>query len=392
MPKRPRQDIAVGAMFSLALVVLALGIMAVGGESRLFEESVGYRVRLTNAEGLQKGSPVKMAGVEIGSVSSIRLPTATDQRGIEVEIAVDPAYAGRVRQDSTASLRILLLVSGEKYIEITPGAHEGKPLPPGSLIPQAKESELLEQGQAIAENLNDITVTLKNILSSLDRGEGLIGKMFKDPQFGEEGLESLRVTLDNLEEITGDLKQGRGPLGKLLYDEATATRLQRGIEHFAQLLEAVNRQEGALGDLLRADGKSNQALSEFREAAAALKHVSHQLESQQGLIGRLLNDVEYSESVAQELRLAIADLNKIIAKINRGEGTLGALVNDRALYEAAEDVVAGVDDSKFTRWLLRHYRKKGVKAQERRQEPGQAAPVPQPDQQPEAPEQQSGGP
>ena len=41
---------------------------------------------------------------------------------------------------------------------------------------------------------------------------------------------------------------------------------------------------------------------------------------------------------------------------------LGLLVNERTLHDGLEDVVAGVNDSKFARWLLRHYRKKGVQA------------------------------
>jgi hypothetical protein len=37
-------------------------------------------------------------------------------------------------------------------------------------------------------------------------------------------------------------------------------------------------------------------------------------------------------------------------------------VNDRTLYDSAEDVVAGVNDSKFALWMLRHYQKKGIEA------------------------------
>jgi hypothetical protein len=37
-------------------------------------------------------------------------------------------------------------------------------------------------------------------------------------------------------------------------------------------------------------------------------------------------------------------------------------VNDRTLYDSAEDVVTGVNDSKFARWMLRHYQKAGIEA------------------------------
>ena len=34
-------------------------------------------------------------------------------------------------------------------------------------------------------------------------------------------------------------------------------------------------------------------------------------------------------------------------------------------YDGLEDVVAGVNDSKFARWLMRRYQKKGIKARRR---------------------------
>jgi hypothetical protein len=53
---------------------------------------------------------------------------------------------------------------------------------------------------------------------------------------------------------------------------------------------------------------------------------------------------------------------EITDKVNRGVGTLGALVNERTVHDGLEDVIAGVNDSKFARWLLRHYQKNGIEA------------------------------
>ena len=50
--------------------------------------------------------------------------------------------------------------------------------------------------------------------------------------------------------------------------------------------------------------------------------------------------------------------------MDRGEGTLGKLVNDPALYEGASRIATGAEDSKFTQWMLRRYRKKGVEAED----------------------------
>jgi hypothetical protein len=41
------------------------------------------------------------------------------------------------------------------------------------------------------------------------------------------------------------------------------------------------------------------------------------------------------------------------------------LINDRSVHDGLEDVVAGLDDSKFARWLIRRYQKRGIEARER---------------------------
>ena len=57
----------------------------------------------------------------------------------------------------------------------------------------------------------------------------------------------------------------------------------------------------------------------------------------------------YDESIARgiELDTVLDNMAQITHKINTGDGTLGALVNERVLYDGAEEVMAGVNDSKF---------------------------------------------
>ena len=55
MPRRGSRDLAVGAMFALGLVVLALAIMAVGGESGLFFKRTEFIIQFPSADGLLLG-------------------------------------------------------------------------------------------------------------------------------------------------------------------------------------------------------------------------------------------------------------------------------------------------------------------------------------------------
>ena len=82
MARRGSRDLAIGATLALALVILALGIMAVGGESGLFFKRVPYKVVFAEADGLVVGAPVRMAGVGIGTVKSIILPVCQQRLNV----------------------------------------------------------------------------------------------------------------------------------------------------------------------------------------------------------------------------------------------------------------------------------------------------------------------
>ena len=119
-----------------------------------------------------------------------------------------------------------------------------------------------------------------------------------------------------------------------------------------------------MGEFLKEGGTGEQLLVDIRDAAGSLKRTAARLEADDNLVGKMLNDPEYSEQLADDLQGLLANLNDITGKINRGEGTLGALVNDRAVYDGMEEIVAGVNDSGFARWLMRRYQKKGIKVQD----------------------------
>lgn len=364
MAKRPGGDLMVGSIGALALLILAFGVMTVGEQSSLLVKTEGYVVRFPNAEGLIVGSPVKLDGVQVGSVTGIRVPTDPDSRGVDVGIGVRMEYTGRVRQDTSAALRYLQLLSGEKFVDLTAGDPDLPPMPPGADIPVLQETEIFEQGAYIAENLGEITVALSKILEPLEKGEGMLGEMIQNPEFGKDGLARLHGALENMEAITGELRAGRGFLGRVISDQEFAGRvddLSRTLEALAGFVEKLDRGDGALGPLLQEDGAAEQAIESLRAASASLAAISARLEKPDGLFGRILNDPAYSNALADDLGSTLHNLAEITRKIDQGEGTLGALVNERVLHDGLEDIAAGTNDSKFARWLMRHYRKKGIK-------------------------------
>lgn len=378
MARRPARDLTVGVVVSLAIIVVAVAVMTVGDESQIFATKTRYHVVFPSADGLRIGSPVRMAGVLVGSVQEITLPTDPEAEGIDVVLGINSDYVERIRENSISSLRYLQLLSGEKFVDVTPGDPSFPPVAEAESIPTRAQAELLEQGADIAEKVDVLTASLQEILGPLERGEGLLGRMIHDPDFGTRAVESLTESFRDLEVITEQIRSGEGFVGRLLFDDEFAARLDdlgASMKLLSSTLESLGNREGAVGAMLEEGGAGEQAIEEIRDAAASLKRTSMKLESEEGLIGKL-SDPEYAERVTADLEGLLRNLREITDKINRGEGTVGALINSRTVYEGMEEIVAGVNDSGFARWLMRRYQKKGIKAEEKQAAAAETEPVP----------------
>ncbi|HEY4575867.1 MAG TPA: hypothetical protein VIJ26_17940, partial [Thermoanaerobaculia bacterium] len=56
----------------------------------------------------------------------------------------------------------------------------------------------------------------------------------------------------------------------------------------------------------------------------------------------------------------VKNLNEVSAKLNHGDGTAAKLINDPQIYDAVNDVIIGVNESRVLRWLIRNRQQKGI--------------------------------
>src|SRR5262245_35983783 len=102
-------------------------IYALGARTRLFEPRYTIHAEFTEVGGLAEGATVRLAGVQIGRVSDVRLP---DQPGskVRVDLNISRRYSNRIRRDSIARIETQGLL-GDKIVEITVGTAGAPPLP-----------------------------------------------------------------------------------------------------------------------------------------------------------------------------------------------------------------------------------------------------------------------
>jgi phospholipid/cholesterol/gamma-HCH transport system substrate-binding protein len=98
--------------------------------------ATGYFAQFSNASGLQPGDTVRIAGVEVGKVSAVRL----QGKYSEVSFSVDTNQ--HLTTNSAAAIYFENLL-GQRFLGILPGKPGGEPLKPGGVIPMTRTTPAL---------------------------------------------------------------------------------------------------------------------------------------------------------------------------------------------------------------------------------------------------------
>ena len=379
----------VGLLVASALILLMVFLFFIGSEQKIFARKNEYEVRLENVTGLAQGNPVKMSGVTIGVIREIRLPIDPKLKSVEIVVMIDRKFAERIRGDSRIRMKKLGLLTGDAYIDVSPGTLRFPELEPGSLIPSQRQTDvesIISSGEDLVDNLVQISYSLKNILQRVDRGEGLLGEITTAPETKQRLTDTLLTTLNKTNAALAHMESGKGVAGKLIYDDAYAAELTASISAAARSLQSVTAtvqrgfetNEGMIPALMNdPEGKRRiyEVIENLRLTSANLSAFTTTVQTGEGLLPRLINDKEFGDAALGEFALLVRQLNEVVTKINNGQGTAGKIIADPSLYESVNDILIGINESRLLRWLIRNRQQTGI---EKRYDEAVQAPAIQP--------------
>ncbi len=379
-----RETAAARRVGSLVLLAIAVGVatlFVLGDRQNLFVRKNRYRILFESVSGLTAGSTVQLNGVKVGAVERVVLPADLGDEQLEVWISVAKRYEQRIRQDSQARIKTLGLL-GDKYIELTSGSPRSPTVAEDGTISAAPITDvdrLAEAGEDVVNNIARISTQLTGILGRMEKGEGLLGKLLMDVETGERVTTELDKTMAAVRKLAEGLDDRRGTLGRLVHDRALAEQLAGSLGRLDQLLAKAETGEGILPALLSDTGQKasfDRVLANLDRASEKLADIATALDrgDADALLPKLLHDDEYGERVGEEIAALLTNLRKIAEKINEGDGSAARLVNDETLARAIEDVVIGVNDSRFIKWLIQNRKKKGEAVRKGEAPPDEGAP------------------
>lgn len=377
-----KREIKVGIFVLLGLIVAGAIIFMIGDERRVFDKHFRLHVAFDDVAGLKPGAPVRMGGVDVGTVDGVKFSPDLRDKRLHVYFTIVQVAYNRIHEDSSVTISNKGLL-GDKMLEVTQGS-EGLPhIPDGGEIKGIPPQEF---GHFIAK-ADEIADLTKKTLQNVEA----VTKGFADPKVGED----MKATIASIRTILGDAATHDGFIKRLTSDPKMAEHLDAV---FVEAAKAGKSVDGVAADvrLLMKQAKEGPGFAHtllyskdgeviaksMAKASEELAHTMEAIRTGKGAIHELVYGDEGGK-LAKDIEGITADVRAIVADVRAGKGTLGALLTDPSLYEDMKSILGNVERNQVLRAIVRYTIKQdeskgGVATQPPAAAPPGKAPVPPP--------------
>ncbi|HVS96884.1 MAG TPA: MlaD family protein [Puia sp.] len=286
-----------GGFIAVGAGLFVLAVLTVGSRQQLFSRTQLARVVFDDASGLQAGNNVWLSGVKVGTVKKIGL---TSDNRVEVTLSIGRHEFAHLYTDTRGKIGSDGLI-GNRIVVLYGGTPDAGRLPDGGTLAGTKTvntDDMLATLQENNKNLLSITGQFKVIAGKINEGKGTIGLLLNDPATAGRlrrtvaGLQTAAQTTDKLtarlDSFAGQLNNRTG----LAYEVANDTTV------FQQVRDMVTQLRTASATI---------ALT-----AANIRQASDGLGQRNTPAGVLLKD----ETVASDLKITSAHLRTSSEKLD----------------------------------------------------------------------------
>lgn len=346
-----KKQFKVGVFVGVGILLAGIAVFAIGENRKMWDPQVKFEAPFGDVSGLKAGSPVRLGGVDIGTVESVAYSRDAKDPKIYVRLSIVRAEAPRVRTDTVAKV-VNKGFLGDKMVELTVSS-SGTALAPGARIPTEEPTDFnkyLAKFDAISDKAEKVVTNIEVATRPLG-----------DPQFSEDlrhSMGALRAILD------GVAHNKEGALHRFIFDAEEGRRVEKAIANVQGATDNLNAAladvRDVTGQIRRGPGIAHAILYDgemSRNAAGAVAEVHKDLQAIRqgnGVAHALLYGDDQTQHVMGNLNAMSDDLRHIVAGMRAGKGTIGGLLVDPSIYEDVKTIVGNVDRNQVLRALVRY--------------------------------------
>jgi ABC-type transporter Mla subunit MlaD len=284
--------------FAIVLLVL-LAIALYFGFTKHIPFKHGFRLNavFNSALNIKGKSPVRIAGVNVGKVTSIHREGGTGVVSMEIESRGLPIHS-----DATAKIRPRIFLEGNWFVDLQPGSPSAPTLHSGETLPVTQTSDPVQLDQLLDALNTETRANLQNFL--IGYGDGLM----RQPN-AEENAEQDPIVrgLTGAEAVNKAYQRGPRALkgASIVQQAVNGTEqhdLSKLIASIGKVSAALNVHEQQLGELIV---NFNAFFREFAAQASPLRTTVAELPSSLLSIDRGLAALAASEPPTQSFAHAI---------------------------------------------------------------------------------------
>lgn len=154
---------------AVLLVIVAIAVFFGFTKHIPFKHGFRLKAAFASALNVHPKSPVRIAGVNVGKVSSIEQVGDTGVMTMEIESGGLPIHS-----DATVKIRPRTFLEGNWFVELQPGSPSAKTLSSGATLPTTQTSDPVQLDQVLDALNTDTRANLQNFLVGF--GDGLTRK------------------------------------------------------------------------------------------------------------------------------------------------------------------------------------------------------------------------
>lgn len=305
-------------------VVGIVAVLTLGGRLGIFERKYPLYSAMPSVSGLTAGAPVRLAGVDVGTVDGIRFIEAAERdsirgrlmqaygdslgdRAVLVRFMVNEDVQQKITRSSRAKIGTVGLL-GDKYLDVEVGDPRDPVLQSGDLIMNERPIDYEGLIARAAEGVEELVASLegsRQIIANVNEGKGTLGRLINDPDLYRDWVNLSQEARGLLSRI----QRGEGTLPALLNDPALYDRMVETSEDLQRLTGRIDRGEGTFGKLVQDPELYGELVSTVREGQTLI----HEMRTGEGAMARMINDPTLYERLDRfviETQALIEDLQQ----------------------------------------------------------------------------------
>lgn len=301
------------------------------GTTGIFTSKLTLFAYVDNAGGLRDGAPVRLQGVDVGNVVTIRVVANHPPNPVEIKLRISKKnnYNQLIRKDTTVILSTSGVL-GETFVDLDSNTAKGSPVSDGDVLMAqnvADIQDVIRTSQGTLQNVDVLIRRADRIISAVEKGDGSIGKLIYDKQL----YNNLNGAVSQVNNIIGEINSGQGSLGKLLKSDDLYTKANSSIDRLNGIMAQIENGQGTIGKLIKDPALYNNANQTIADAKALMDGIN----SGKGALGKFARDEEF----AKKLDNTVTKLSLIATQLEAGEGSAGKLLKDPSVYNNIDQML-----------------------------------------------------